>query len=301
MHYEAIQIKYYLISLLIPFLLFIPSFAYGADWYDSDWNKARGILTSSGDFDSTLTDYPVYVNITEINIGTDTQADCDDIVFTNFQNTSKLSHEIETCDTSGDVLEAWVKLPNAYSNGTQFFMYYDNSGASDQQSTEATWNSNFKGVWHVNGTFLDSTSNDNTCTNSGTSAATDEYIGDSRHYDGADDYLDCGTTTSITNIFDGGGTISMWYNKNNDGEFGGGRLERKSVGSSQNGHLIFMASTKIRLLTYFSTLSGFWDSTSAPSNNVWHHLMIKFNDDSSSNNPTFSHDGNKWTVGSGLT
>src|SRR3990172_11249213 len=97
-------------------------------------------------------------------------------------------------------------------------MYYDNAGATDQQNTQGTWNSDYQAVWHLNGTFIDSTSSPITCTNSGSSSATNEYVGDSRDFDAVDDFINCGTDAKITNIFSGGGTISLWMNPDSAGE-----------------------------------------------------------------------------------
>ncbi len=71
--------------LIIPLILGMP-LAYGIDWADEDFDKARLISTDAADFDATLTDYPLYANITSIDLGTDTQADCDDIAFYKFEN-----------------------------------------------------------------------------------------------------------------------------------------------------------------------------------------------------------------------
>src|SRR3972149_1453389 len=193
-----------LLLLIIPFV--IPAF--GADWYDSNWLKARSITIDGADIDTAnLANYPLYVNITSLDVGTVTQADCDDIVFTNYQNTTKFSHEIENCDGTANWIEAWVRVPTVYNaNNTQFFMYYDNAVATDQQATQATWNSDYKAVWHLNGTFIDSTSSPITCTNSGSSAANDEYIGDSRNFDLIDDVIDCNSDAEIDDVFTGGGS-----------------------------------------------------------------------------------------------
>src|SRR3990167_6087094 len=116
------------LSLSLLFLLIIPFLtpAFGADWYDSNWLKARSIII-----------------------------DCDDIVFTNYQNTTKFSHEIENCDGTANWIEAWVRVPTVYNaNNTQFFMYYDNAAATDQQATQAIWNADYRAEGHLNGTFI---------------------------------------------------------------------------------------------------------------------------------------------------
>src|SRR3989304_9208122 len=185
-----------LVLLVLPFIIGLQE-ADAATWYNSSWLKARQITIDQTDIDTAdLTNYPLYVNMTLVNVGTDSQADCDDFVFTDSTNVTKLDHEIETCDDANNWAEFWVEVPTVdFDADTIIFMYYDNAGASDQQATQATWNSNYGAVWHLNNTFIDSTSSPISCTNSGTSAITDEYIGDSRSWDGVDDYINCGSIT----------------------------------------------------------------------------------------------------------
>ena len=289
--------RYLSLSLLL--LLIIPFItpAFGADWYDSNWLKARSIIIDGADIDTAdLTNYPLYVNITSLDVGTVTQADCDDIVFTNYQNTTKFSHEIENCDGTANWIEAWVRVPTVYNaNNTQFFMYYDNAGASDQQSTQATWNSDYQAVWHLNGTFIDSTSSPITCANTGTSAVTDEYIGDSRNWDGLDDRLDCGSNTKIDNIFNGGGSVSFWLNPNNDGEANDGRILQKDPSGA--GWLIAMLSEtgnymKLRFFVDNAVGDGTWVLTNFDiKEQNWNLITITWDDDTPTTDPIFYVNG----------
>src|SRR3989304_1419364 len=113
-----------IVLLLIPF--FVPAF--GSDWYNENWNKVRKITIDQTDFDSTLTNYPLYVNMTLVDIGTDAQTDCDDFVFTDSTNNTKLDHETETCDSTANWAEFWVEVPSVSGSvDTAIYMYYDNS------------------------------------------------------------------------------------------------------------------------------------------------------------------------------
>ena len=126
--------------VLLSLLLFIPFLqpAFGVDWYDSNWLKARKITIDAADIDSDLTNYPLYVNVTQIAIGTDSQADCDDFVFVDSTNVTKLDHEIEHCDNV-DWAEFWVEVPTVDDAvDTVIFMYYNNPAATDQQNTQET-------------------------------------------------------------------------------------------------------------------------------------------------------------------
>src|SRR3990167_5847765 len=211
------KMQYLSLSLLLLLIIPFVTPAFGADWYDSNWLKARSITIDGADIDTAdLTNYPLYVNITSLDVGTVTQADCDDIVFTNYQNTTKFSHEIENCDGTANWIEAWVRVPTVYNaNNTQFFMYYDNAGASDQQNQYGTWRTEYNAVYHLNGTFANSANANNLLTNTGSSAVSDQYIGDSRSFDGVNDNLQSGAFTSLssTKAF-----MSAWvYKSDNDG------------------------------------------------------------------------------------
>ena len=294
--------RYLSLSLLL--LLIIPFItpAFGADWYDSNWLKARKITIDQTDIDTAdLTNYPLYVNMTLVNVGTDSQADCDDFVFVDSTNVTKLDHEIETCDDANNWAEFWVEVPTVdFDADTIIFMYYDNAAATNQQNTQATWNSNFQFVAHLNGTFIDSTSSPITCANTGTSAVTDEYIGDSRNWDGIDDRLDCGSAAKIDDIFNGGGSVSFWLNPNNDGELNDGRITQKSPGSNI-GWFIGMSGEsgnfiKIRFFVDAST-NGIWDLTNLNvEEQKWNYITLTWNDDTPTSAPIIYINGTSRAV-----
>lgn len=89
-----------------------------------------------------------------------------DIVFySDSALTTKLDFErVYWSATTGDV-EFWVRIPTLTSaSATVIYLAYGKTSiTTDQQSATATWNSNYKGVWHLpDGTTL--TANDSTST-----------------------------------------------------------------------------------------------------------------------------------------
>lgn len=281
--------------LLIPFLFGIDE-ANAATWYNSSWLKARKITIDQTDIDTAdLTNYPLYVNMTSVNIGTDAQADCDDFVFTDSTNVTKLDHEIETCSDASNWAEFWVEIPTVSNTvDTVIYMYYDNAAATDQQNTQATWNSNFKAVWHLNGTFIDSTSSPTTCTNSGTSAATTEYIGDSRDWDKVDDFIDCGSDSKTDNIWESGGTISLWAKPASAGELNSGNFVHRAFTNGWytaiNGEI--SGSTERFEFHIDGTTDGSWKTTNYElKNGMWKLITITYDKDSVSNDPIFYVNG----------
>ena len=93
-----------------------------------------------------------------------------------------------------------VKVPTASSTSdTEFYCYYGKSDATDGADGENVWDSNYAMVHHMGSSLLDSTSNDNDGTNSGSTLglARDGYF---RSFDGSNDYIDLtGLTIANTN------------------------------------------------------------------------------------------------------
>jgi len=173
--------------------------AYGLldPWYNSNWGHRKLITINSTEVNSNLTNFPYLINFTDTDLRDDAQADGDDILFTNFDNTTKLSHEIEDYDSSDGTLTAWVKIPTVSSSSdTQIYMYYNNSAASNQEDITGTW-TNYLWVHHLNDDFLDSTSNNIDGTNSG-SADVKGRIADGQDFERSDpDTIDFGDVTSV--------------------------------------------------------------------------------------------------------
>ncbi|MEM7392546.1 MAG: LamG-like jellyroll fold domain-containing protein, partial [Verrucomicrobiota bacterium] len=72
---------------------------------------------------------------------------------------TQLDLEIERWNTNGSSY-VWVKVP-AFSSNTCLWAYWGNPAAEvlTAPAGEQAWNSDFRGVWHLNNSVLDSTSN----------------------------------------------------------------------------------------------------------------------------------------------
>lgn len=145
-----------------------------------------------------------------------------DIVFTSDGAcASLLDWEVEIYTGSTGLIIAWVRIPTL-TTGSDFVFYLcygDATISTFQGNVTGTWNSNFKGVYHLgNGTSLsvaDSTSNARNGTTSGTAptaiagqtdGAMDTYNhgsgSDQRYYTISDTGLPAGSSSR---------TISFWY------------------------------------------------------------------------------------------
>ncbi|OQB04692.1 MAG: hypothetical protein BWY19_01191 [bacterium ADurb.Bin212] len=173
-----------------------------AAWYAPDWDYRQQITIDHTKVANTdQTDFPVLIKITDENnpIFDNTQADGDDILFTGSDETTKLSHEIETLDATSHQFWAWVKVPSlSHDSNTILYMYYGNSSATNQQNASGVWSNGYVGVWHLNeigtgsaGDYKDSTSNANNSTNTTDQpTATEGKINGGESFNGTTKYID---------------------------------------------------------------------------------------------------------------
>ena len=116
--------------------------------------------------------------------------------------------------TTGNLI-AWVKIPSlSSSSDTVFYLLYgDNSINTDQSDPPNTWDSNFKGVWHMSDSAANTTIRESTATgangtnnaNTSTKTATGQ-IGKALSYNGSTDGSFAAINLSATNI----ATLSFW-------------------------------------------------------------------------------------------
>ncbi|KKM67490.1 hypothetical protein LCGC14_1470580, partial [marine sediment metagenome] len=184
---------------------------------------------------SDHTDFPFCVNITSDNdlrtIANNGNVERDegyDIVFKDSYG-RQLDHEIEDYVPTSGKFVAWVRIPTlSYNTDMVIYMYYGSSCvSSSQENITGVWNSNYKGVWHLDetpadqGTHDDSTSNPNTGTWNDTNTLGNTNA--TGRIDGADDFD--GTDDSINVSYDASLdmtseiTISAWIKSTTDSRF----------------------------------------------------------------------------------
>jgi len=262
-------------------------FAYNsAAWFNPAWTKRKKITIQNANVDSTLTDFPLYVDITsDTDIGGSAQADGDDILFTTDDGITQIPHEEEYFNVSTGTATGhyWVKVPSiASGSGTDIYVYYGNSTVPDQQDAENVWTNNFHGVWHMyeSGTVMDSTSNDNDGTAVG--SVPDPQTGQiykAQDFDGSGDYFRL-PDDSFKNITEG--TITAWayvadtgslytiFGSNNPGDAWDDRLEFEV--NSGKFRYVLKQNDSYRIIV---------DTNDSLSAETWHHLA--FTNDSSGN------------------
>jgi len=178
-------------------------------WYNTGgtWDYRRKITIDKSRVSGTsnLANFPVLVSVTYPDLRTTgfsgkLASGSGEFVFTSSDGTTVLPHEIERYSSSSGEFIGWVTTLSV-SQDTAIYVYYGgpSSGATNQNKT-GTWDSNYKGVWHLpNGTTLglkDSTSNATNGTNNSGTAVTGKIDG-ALNLNGSSQYVAMGNVISI--------------------------------------------------------------------------------------------------------
>lgn len=100
---------------------------------------------------SILSDFPLLVSITDSDLQENARPDGFDIFFTKSDGTTILPYERESYDTVTGTLVAWVLTDLSDTDDNNFFMFYGNLSASDQQNPSPVWAArSFNDVFHFN-------------------------------------------------------------------------------------------------------------------------------------------------------
>lgn len=127
--------------------------------------------------------------------------------------TTALTYELVNYTASTGVIEMHVKIPTLSSSANvTYYLAFGDAAISTDGTSNTTWDSNFKGVWHLgDGSTIglsDSTSNAYTLTNNGTvTAATGQIKGGTGTLDGTSQYL---SNASLSITTGSSVTISFW-------------------------------------------------------------------------------------------
>jgi len=120
------------------------------------WLNRVKITIASAEVDSDLTDFPVYVRLSDMPSGFFTNVDSagDDIRVTKSDGSTEVPFELVTMTVGSSVGELHFKADSlSSSTDTDFYIYYNNTAAS-AYATNATygrnnvWTNNFAGVYH---------------------------------------------------------------------------------------------------------------------------------------------------------
>ncbi len=253
----------------------VPTVTFGFEYFaDLTIDQASGT--------EDLDDFPVLVNITEdylrttANGGHVQNINGYDILFVD-SNNERLNFEVESYDPVTGNIIAWVRVPVLSSGGTTSIrLVYGNPDISTDQSTEETWISSYKGVWHLsNNSFLDATAFDNDLENNG-STDIDGLIEEARDFDGYNDNLRTLTTTG----FGGNGynqTLSLWARFSGSPTSTENLVVLQRAGSTSAVQLGFRSvSGEMRVVVWNWGGAPLVWSDDLPSGNEWHYYSYTF-------------------------
>jgi len=158
-----------------------------AEWLGT-YAKRIKVTASNTNVDSDLTHFPLLLTLgTSVGTGSDdvsavfdeltSDANRTKIAITKTDGTTELYVEIEKWDDANEKAVLWVSKSDWVLDAdatTDLYLYYDSAHAAnttyvaDAGSRTEVWDSNYKGVWHLNGSYdgtadeiIDSTSNNN--------------------------------------------------------------------------------------------------------------------------------------------
>jgi hypothetical protein len=249
-----------------------------AVWWDSGWLYRRVILLDHTDVAEDLTNFPVLIAIDDGSLLSHIQDDADDIAFTGYDGTP-LNHEVEGYDPLTGKLIAWVSVPFlSSSEDTQLYLYYGNSGATNQENGPGVWDSNYVMVQHLDetsGTHFDSTGNpnDGTAFNLASQDVPGKIDG-ADAFDASGDLIDVGTDTSL-DVFGSGQDFSifLWAKRDAITEVEG---FFSSGSSGSNGIFFGSASSNTDDLKFLSKNNTVTieSTTGAIGDTEWHHVGV---------------------------
>ena len=191
-------------------------------WFDDAWTGRKALTIDASQVAGDVSDFPVLITLNvDAELAAQALANGDDIVFTAGDGATQLAHEIEYFDETTGELRAWVKADLSASVDTNIYIYYGNSGATNQQNAAGVWSSNYVGVYHLGesptgaaGELVDSSGSGNHAVTEGSMDASDSVttaVGNGLAFDGVDDKLRIPDSASLDGLNDAA-TFSLWIN-----------------------------------------------------------------------------------------
>lgn len=186
------------------------------NWYGA-WGYRVKITVDATKVDADLTNFPVYVDLSDLPAGFHTnvnQTDARDIRVTKADGYTELPREVVSYDSTTDTGELHFKADTlASASDTDFYIYYGNVSATEPAANSTygknnAWKSTFKMVAHMSEDpsgsapqILDSTVNAHHGTSSGTMTSGDLVagkVGKAIDHDGTNDIISFGDNADFS-------------------------------------------------------------------------------------------------------
>ncbi|MHA1946204.1 MAG: DUF2341 domain-containing protein [Candidatus Hodarchaeales archaeon] len=255
-------------------------------WEDSSFSMKMDIGINKTKISGTLYNFPLLVDITNDNLKAGKlQPDAADLLFIDTSG-KKLNHEVEFFSQDGveGHLVAWVQLPEL--SNTQYNLisiYYNNPNLPSQENPSKVWDSNFKGIWHLNNDpanpspqIKDSTSNvnDGTTYNGMTSSNLISGIidGSLNFSDTLDNYVNFGDQESL-NMGTGDLSLSLWIKYPNY-DHNGPLVGKGAYGSGGKRYYIAIENNRFKGEIDDDIAGKKVINTSLITENKWYHIEL---------------------------
>jgi len=171
------------------------------------WNYRLKVTVENEKVSSNLTDFPVYVDLSDLPAGfhTNVKSDGGDIRVTTSDGETEVPREVVWYNATDDEGELHFKGSLTGATDTEFYIYYGNASASNHADNatygaENVWDSNYKAVHHLEdvttSTVEDSTSNDNDGTKKAANSpqVVSGKMGDGQDFENGTGYIELGNT-----------------------------------------------------------------------------------------------------------
>ncbi|MEO7109706.1 MAG: DUF2341 domain-containing protein [Polyangiaceae bacterium] len=173
----------------------------------------KALTIHSANVTATLTDFPVWIQLSDADLAAHAAANGSDIYFTDNAG-APLAYEIQHWISAGGHLEAWVKVPSVSNAAdTTIYIRYGKSGGPAANSA-AVFSANFVSVWHLEApagaSFPDALGAHNgTPVNISSNPTTTAQLGSGVAFDGGTGEI------TFTNALSGNtaSTISLWVSQ----------------------------------------------------------------------------------------
>src|SRR3989339_287080 len=200
-----------------------------APWYDYDWDYRQKLTINAVQVVSTESGFPVLATTSSDNLkhtshgGNVALSSGYDLVVTDSDGVTVLNYEREYYSSTTGEMVFWIKADISSTTNKDLYLYYGNSGATDQSTTTGVWDANHVTVHHFDESpadavagHIDSTAGGYNGTpynfsdgGGGTTDAAGRFDG-ADDYAGDDDYVSIGLPTVFNNIPVNDFTVSMW-------------------------------------------------------------------------------------------